>query len=85
VKDPIEHSIGQTWKDKRNKPTSTFTVLRCYVRTYQDGNIAQRVKGVLVTGIDGRNSHLRDLDSRSAHKMFPYILFQPQQDDEHGS
>lgn len=73
----MDYKIGQTLKDRRRDPTSTFTVLRVYVRTYENGDAADRVKGVLVTGDNGCGTHLRDLDSRSLKKMFPYILFSP--------
>lgn len=80
----MDYKIGQTLKDKRKSPTSTFTVLRTYVRTYDNGVTADRVKGVLVIGNNGCGTHLRDLDSRSVEKMFPYVLFSPPEhkDDE---
>ncbi len=69
--------VGQTRKDKRRGATSAFTTLKIYRRTYSDGTIATRVKGVLVTGVNGSGCHLRDLDERSALRMFPHILFDP--------
>lgn len=68
--------IGQTWTDKK-RATAAFTVLRLYNRNYPDGNTALRVKGVLITGDDANGSHLRDLDARSAQKMFPRLIFDP--------
>lgn len=72
-----DFSVGQIWKDRRAKPTSTFSVLRCYTRNYKNGDAAARVKGVLITGDNGVGTHLRDLDARSAKKMFPHLLFAP--------
>jgi hypothetical protein len=74
--------VGQTWKDRKRNPTSTFTVLRVWEKRYANGETAVRVKGVLVTGVDGRHTHLRDLDARSAQKMFPHILFEPERQSE---
>lgn len=79
-----EHRVGQTWKDRRRGPTATFTVLRTYARKYHDGTERGRVKGVLVAGIDGCGTHLRDLDCASAEKMFPYLIFNPEQQPVEG-
>lgn len=68
--------IGQTWTDKK-RATASFTILRLYTRNYPDGNAALRAKGVLITGDDASGSHLRDLDARSAQKMFPRLIFDP--------
>lgn len=78
----MTYRVGQTWRDKRRRATSTFTVLRVYYRHYVDGREAMRVKGVLVTGIDAIGTHLRDLDARSAAKMFPVLTFDPERERE---
>lgn len=77
-----DYRIGQTWRDRRLKATSTFTVLKLYTRHYGNGDEALRVKGVLVTGTDGCGTHLRDLDARSAKKMFPSLMFDPPREPE---
>lgn len=74
----LEYGIGQTWKNRRRKPSATFTILRIYERVYAPPKpVRLRVKGVLVTGEDGLHTHLRDLDAASARAMFPFILFAP--------
>lgn len=75
-----ELRTGQIWKGKRNKPGSTFTILKMWRKQYTDGNSALRVKGVLVTGVDGNGTHLCDLDARSLRRMFPYVLFEPERE-----
>lgn len=72
--------VGQIWVD--DSKTSAFTILRLRDKNYTDGGSALRVKGVLVTGVDGSSTHLRDLDSRSVEKMFPIILFEPERGQE---
>lgn len=72
-----EYSIGQIWKNRRRKPESAFTILKIHTRQYPDGNSVLRVKGLLVCGLQGATTHLRDLDARSLEKMFPYLMFSP--------
>lgn len=74
--------IGQTWRDRRRNALSTFTVLKIYTRRYSNGDSALRVKGVLVCGVDAVGTHLRDLDARSAEKMFPVLTFDPPKETE---
>ncbi len=73
----MEYRVGQTLKNKRRNADATFTILRLKAKHYADGNTALRVKGILVTGIDAVGIHLREMDSRSLARMFPYLVFDP--------
>jgi len=73
----MDYRVGQTLKNRRRNADATFTILKLRTKHYADGNSALRVKGVLIVGIDAIGTHLREMDSRSLAKMFPYVLFDP--------
>lgn len=84
--DRVPHDMnyreGQIYTSKRNKPDSAFVIQKLYERRYEDGNVATRVKGWLITGEDACASHERDLDARSMEKMFPHLKFDPPRERE---
>lgn len=78
----MDYRIGQTLADRKRLPKTSFTVLKVKDRCYLNGEVAVRVKGILVTGINGCGTHLREMDARSLGKMFPYVIFNPECDPE---
>ena len=68
---------GQVWKSIGEGP-SAFLIGDVREVQYTNGDNAIRVYGVLITGVNGINSHERDLDARSLRSMFPVIAFEPE-------
>jgi len=84
---------GMILKNKARKPTSTFVVIDVYYRKYKDGMVAQRTIGlhindeinVFVESTDDGVRHIPepvDWDSRSVHKSYPYIMWEPEIEPE---
>lgn len=79
------YRIGQIWKDRRNKPTRWVLITETYVRTYDNCETAIRVKYACIANDDEDGSFADseecaeithdEMDSRSVHKMFPFIMF----------
>lgn len=70
---------GQIWRSTDKHARSAFVVGDVYKKSYPNGDTAERVMGLLITGPDAVNSHERDLDSRSLVNMFPVLIFDPEQ------
>lgn len=76
--DNTDIHLGQVWKDRRNKPTAVFVVLKIYTRSYQgknEGKKRYRVSGVL--SMDRMVKTNDDIDVESLRTMFPYLMFEP--------
>jgi hypothetical protein len=70
------YRIGQIWKNHRKLPDSVFIIRKFIQRTYNDGNVALRVQGIVIHD-DQEVEENYELDARSLHAMFRYILFDP--------
>jgi hypothetical protein len=65
--------LGEIFFNTRSKPTSAFVVMRLY----RGKNGFPRVKGWVIEGIDGENSHMKDWGLYEMQKEFPFKRFSP--------
>lgn len=73
------YRVGQVWKSRTVRgDDSAFLIGDIREVQYDDGKSAERVYGVLITGVDGCLSHERDLDGRSMRRMFKILAFDPE-------